>query len=87
MRKTSCGTKFVGNIFLKCLCKACFVRGCCKENVIWSMVLNPSLVLLPKYAKLEPGARKRRGSPTEKRRFKRVAKLKEAEGEVDFVPL
>ena len=71
-----------GDLYFKCSCKTCFVRGCCRESVIWSMVLNPKLVINPKYAKLEPGERKRKGRPTEKR----VAKLKEAQAEVDARP-
>ncbi len=75
-QKTSCGV-----ISFKCSCTTCFVRGCCQENVIWSMVLSPCLVLPPKYSKLEQGARIRRGRPTST--DKRVAKPKEAAAEVD----
>ena len=71
-----------GDLYFKCSCKPCFVRGCCRESVIWSMVLNPKLVIPPKYAKLEPGERKRKGRPTEKR----VAKLKEAQADLDARP-
>ncbi len=71
-----------GDLYFKCSCKICFVTGCCRESVIWSMVLNPKLVIPPKYAKLEPGKRKRKGRPTEKR----VAKLKEAQADVDARP-
>ena len=71
-----------GDLYFKCSCKLCFVRACCRESVIWSMVLNPKLVIPPKYAKLEPGEPKRKGRPTDKR----VAKLKEAQADIDARP-
>ena len=43
------------------------------------MILNPALKLPPKWSRMEPGDRKRRGRPTEKR----VQKLK---GEIDARP-
>ncbi len=45
-----------GELKFKCSCKECFVRDCCCQNLIWSMVLNPKLVIPPKYTKLEPAA-------------------------------
>jgi hypothetical protein len=71
-----------GDLMFKCSCKTCFVKACCRESVIWSMVLNPGLKIPPKYAKLEPGARKRRGRPTEKR----VERLKKAAADDDARP-
>ncbi len=46
------------------------------------MVLNPELVIPPKYAKRKPALRKKEGSPTNKR----VARLKEKEVEEDVHP-
>ena len=43
------------------------------------MILNPALKIPPKWSRMEPGDRKRRGRPTEKR----VQKLK---GEIDARP-
>ena len=43
------------------------------------MILNPALKLPPKWSRMEPGDRKRRGRPTEKR----VLKMK---GEIDARP-
>jgi hypothetical protein len=73
-----------GELKFKCNCKGCFVRGCCRENLLWSMVLNPKLTIPPKYAKREPAMRKKRGRPTDKR----VADLKDKdkEEEVDARP-
>jgi hypothetical protein len=56
-----------GELKFKCNCKGCHVRGCCRENLLWSMVLNPELVIPPKYAKREPALRKKKGRPTDKR--------------------
>ena len=63
----------------KCNCKGCHVRGCCRDNLIWSMVLNPALVIPPKYAKREPALRKKKGRPTDKR----VERLKEKKVDED----
>jgi hypothetical protein len=71
-----------GDLYFKCSCKMCFVRGCRRRSVIWSMVLNPGLILPPKYTKLEPGARKRRVRPTKKR----VERLKQAKADDDARP-
>ncbi len=65
-----------GDMKFKCSCKACHVRGCCRENLLWSMVLNHKLVIPPKWSRHQPGERKRKGCPTEKR----LAKLKECGG-------
>jgi hypothetical protein len=43
------------------------------------MVLNPELVIPPKYAKREPALSKKKGRPNDKR----VARLKEKEVEED----
>ncbi len=61
-----------GDMTFKCSCKACHVRGCCRENLLWSMVLNHKLVMPPKWLRHQPGERKRKGRPTEKR----LAKIK-----------
>jgi hypothetical protein len=61
-----------GDMKFKCSCKGCHVRGCCRENLLWSMVLNHKLVMPPKWSKHQPGERKRKGRPTEKR----LAKIK-----------
>ena len=61
-----------GDMKFKCSCKGCHVRGCCRENLLWSMVLNHKLVMAPKWSKHQPGERKRKGRPTEKR----LAKIK-----------
>ena len=68
-----------GELKFKCNCKGCHVRGCCRENLLWSMVLNPELVIPPKYAKREPALSKKKGRPNDKR----VARLKEKEVEED----
>ncbi len=70
--------KFKGN------CKACYVRCCCRDNLLWSMVLNLKVVIPPKYAQRKPALNKKNGRPTEKR----VARLmeKEKELEVDARP-
>ncbi len=65
--------KFKGN------CKACYVRCCCRDNVLWSMVLNQKVVIPPKYAKREPALHKKNGRPTEKL----IARLMEEEKEVE----
>ena len=31
-----------GELKFKCNCKGCHVRGCCRDNLLWSMVLNPA---------------------------------------------
>ena len=61
-----------GDMKFKCSCKGCHVRGCCRENLLWSMVLNHKLVMPPKWSKHQPGERKRKGCPT----GKRLAKIK-----------
>jgi hypothetical protein len=71
-----------GELMFKCSCKACFVRCCCAHNLIWSMILNPTLVIPPKFAKLEPAHRKKRGRPT----VKRVARLMAQEEDMDARP-
>ena len=68
-----------GDIWFKCSCKYCHIHACCAESILLSMVLNPALKLPPKWSRLEPGDRKRRGRPTEKR----VQKLR---GEIDARP-
>ena len=70
-----------GDIFFKCSCKHCHVHVCCRESIIWSMLLNHELKLPPKYAFLEPYNRKKKGRPTEKR----VAKLLQGEDARPFV--
>ncbi len=57
----------------KCSCKASHVRGCCSENLLWSMVLNHKLVMPPKWLRHQLGERKWKGRPTEKR----LAKIKD----------
>lgn len=49
------------------------------ESILLSMILNPGLKLPPKWSRLEPSDRKRRGRPTEMR----VQKLR---GECDDRP-
>ena len=71
-----------GDLKFKCNCKGCLVRGCCRDSLLWGMVLNPNLILPPKYAKREPALRKKRGRPTEKR----VERLTEQQKEVDARP-
>ena len=71
-----------GELKFKCNCKGCYVRGCCRDSLLWSMVLNPKLIIPPKYAKREPALRKKRGRPTEKR----VERLTEKQKEVDARP-
>ena len=68
-----------GELKFKCNCKGCYVRCCCRDSLLWSMVLNPNLILPPNYAKREPALRKKRGRPTEKR----VERLTEQQKEVD----
>ncbi len=63
-----------GDMTYKCSCKACHVRGCCHENLLWSMVLNRKLVMPQQWSKHQTGERKRKGRPTETRQ----AKLKDA---------
>jgi hypothetical protein len=70
-----------GDLKYKCSCKACHVRGGCRENLLWSMVINHKLVMPPKWSRHQPGERKRRGRPTEKR----LAKLKEVEDARPYV--
>ena len=70
-----------GDIFFKCSCKRCHVHVCCRESIIWSMLLNHDLKLPPRYAFLEPYNRKKKGRPTEKR----VAKLLHVEDARPFV--
>ena len=71
-----------GELKFKCNCKRCYVHGCCRDSLLWSMVLNPKLIIPPKYAKREPALRKKRGRPTEKR----VERLTEKQKEVDARP-
>ena len=71
-----------GEIWFKCSCKYCHVHACCGESLLFSMVLNKKLLLPPKWSRLEPSDRKRRGRPTDKR----VEKLKAADGEIDARP-
>ena len=68
-----------GDIWFKCSCKYCHIHACCAESILLSMILNPALKLPPKWSRMEPGDRKRRGRPTEKR----VLKMK---GEIDARP-
>jgi hypothetical protein len=75
-----------GELKFKCSCKFCFVRCCCRENLIWSMVLNPKLVMPPKYAKLEPSERKKKGRPTEKRLKDAAVEPIDARAFVDKAP-
>jgi hypothetical protein len=70
-----------GELKCKCSCKGCHVRGCCRENLLWSMVINPKLVMPPKWSRHQPGERKRKGRPTEKR----IAKLKGVEDARPYV--
>ena len=56
-----------GELKFKCNCKRCFIHCCCAQSLAWSMVLNPKLVMPPKYAKLAPYLRKKKGRPTAKR--------------------
>ncbi len=56
-----------GELKFKCNCKRCFIHCCCAQSLAWSMVLNLKLVMLPKYAKLAPYLRKKKGRPTAKR--------------------
>ena len=68
-----------GELKFKCNCKGCHVRGCCRDNLLWSMVLNPELIIPPMYAKREPALRKKKGRPTDKR----VERLKEKKVDED----
>jgi hypothetical protein len=52
------------------LIKACHVRGGCHENLLWSMVVNLMLTMPQKWSRHQPGARKRKGRPMEKRLLK-----------------
>ncbi len=56
--------------------------SCCRDNLLWSMVLNPVLVIPPIYAKREPALRKKKGRPTEKRGARLREKEKEEEEDV-----
>jgi hypothetical protein len=56
-----------GELKFKCNCKRCFIHCCCGQSLAWSMVLNPKLIMPPKYAKLSPNLRKKKGRPTAKR--------------------
>ena len=68
-----------GELKFKCNCKGCHVRGCYRENLLWSMVLNPELIIPPQYAKREPALRKKKGRPTDKR----VERLREKKVDED----
>jgi hypothetical protein len=41
-------TQQCGDLKYKCSCKACHVRGCCRENLLWSMLLKPQTGHAPK---------------------------------------
>ncbi len=71
-----------GELKSKCNCEGCFIRCCCKESLLWSMLLNLELVIPPKYAKREPALCKKKGRPTDKS----IARLKEKEVEEDARP-
>jgi hypothetical protein len=61
----------------------CFVRGCCKETVIWSIVLNQ---IPPMYAKLEAGARQRVPPRKHMERLKKATADDDAHFFVDMAP-
>ena len=56
-----------GKFVFKCSCKHCHVHGCCRESIVWSMLLDHTLKIPAKYAVLEPHNRKKKGKPTEER--------------------
>ena len=56
-----------GDLWFKCSCKHCHVHACCPESMLFSMILNKDLKMPPKWGRLEPSDRKRKGRPTEKR--------------------
>jgi hypothetical protein len=62
-----------GGLKFKCSCKACYVLGSCRENLLWSMVLNHKLTMPPKWSRHQSGERKQKRRPTEKR----LAKLRD----------
>ncbi len=68
-----------GELKFKCNSKACYVRCCCRDDLLWSMVLNPKLVIPPKYGEHEPALRKKKGCLTEKR----VERLREKEKKLE----
>ncbi len=43
--------KCFGELKFKYNCKGCYNHGCCRETLLWSMVLNPNIVIPPKCAK------------------------------------
>jgi hypothetical protein len=56
-----------GELKFKCNCKRCCIHCCCGQSLAWSMVLIPKLIMTPKYAKLAPYLRKKKGRTTAKR--------------------